>query len=414
MISEQPTSAKATGKPTSAAATLNRVTIPPGHSWNRLPLIGAVLAVLGALLCAILGMGNPKQFFFSWLVSFLFFLSLALGGLFFVLIQYASQGGWGIVVRRIGEIVFATIPVMAALFLPVLLGLHDLYEWSHAEAVEQDALLRWKAPYLNVPFFLIRAALYFGIWSFIAVMYYRGSRGQDTTGDPAVSARLRRLAGPALIVLALTQSFASIDWIMSLTPHWYSTIFGVYFFAGAFVGFIALLSVVAVAMRSAGLLDTMISAEHLHDLGKFLFAFTAFWAYIGFSQFFLMWYANLPEETIWFKARMQGSWMQVSVLLVVGHFVAPFFYLMGREVKRHGATLALGGAWLLAMHFVDLYWQVMPTLHPEGLRPSLLDVGAFLAVGGCFLAAAGWLMRRQALVPLRDPRLAESLAFENV
>lgn len=390
-----------------------RVTIPPGHSWNRIPVIAAACALLGAVVCAILGPGNPKQFFFSWLVSFLFFLSLALGGLFFVLIQYATQGGWGIVLRRIGETVFATLPVMAALSIPVFLGLHDLYEWAHAGAAEHDALLRWKSPFLNVPFFLTRAVIYFVLWSSIAILYYRGSSGQDVTGDPAVSARLRRLAGPALIVLALTQTLASIDWIMSLTPHWYSTMFGVYFFAGSFVGFIALLSVVAVAMRGAGLLDTVINAEHLQDVGKFLFAFTAFWAYISFSQYFLMWYGNLPEETIWFKARMEGSWMKVSLLLLAGHFVAPFFYLMGRSVKRNGATLAAGGAWLLMMHFVDLYWQVMPTLHPEGLRPSVLDVAALLTVGGCFVAAATWLMRRQALVPVRDPRLAESLAFEN-
>jgi hypothetical protein len=387
--------------------------IPPGHPWNRIPAIGAGCALLGAAGCAILGAANPKQFFFSWLVSFLFFLSLAVGGLFFVLIQYASSGGWGIVVRRIGETTFAMFPVMAALFLPILFGLDDLFSWAVPGAADHDALLRWKAPYLNLPFFLIRAALYFVIWSAIALLYYRGSRAQDATGDPAVTARLRRLAGPGLIVLALTQTFASIDWIMSLTPHWYSTMFGVYFFSGAFVGFIALLSVVAVAMRSAGLLDTVITAEHLHDIGKLLFAFTSFWAYITFSQFFLIWYANLPEETVWFKARLEGSWTQISVLLMLGHFVAPFFYLMGRTVKRKGATLAIGGAWLLLMHFVDLYWQVMPTLHPEGFRPSVLDVAALFAVGGCFVAAAGWLMRRQPLVPLRDPRLAESLAFEN-
>src|SRR5918994_1555822 len=388
------------------------VTLPAGHSWNRIPAVAAVCAVLGAGACAILGAANPKQFFFSWLVSFLFFLSLALGALFFVLIQYAAQGGWGIVLRRIGETTFAMIPVMAALFLPLLLGLHDLYEWTHAEAVAADPLLQWKAPYLNVPFFLIRAAVYFGIWSFIALMYYRGSRGQDVTGDPGVSARLRRLAGPAIIVLALTQTFASVDWIMSLTPHWYSTMFGVYFFAGSFVGFIALLSVIAAAMRGAGLLDTVISVEHLHDVGKLLFAFTVFWTYIAFSQFFLIWYANLPEETTWYRARMEGSWMTVSLFLMAGPFVAPFFYLMGRPVKRRGWTLAVGGAWLLAMHFIDLYWQIMPTLHPEGLRPSVLDVAAFVAVGGSFVAAAGWLMRRQALVPVRDPRLEESLAFE--
>ena len=390
-----------------------QATIPPGHSWNRIPLIAGGVAVLGAVACAILGPGNPKQFFFSWLVSFLFFMSLALGALFFVLIQYAAQGGWGIVLRRIGETIFSTIPLMAILFLPVAFGLHDLYEWSHAEAVQNDALLQWKSPFLNVPFFLTRAAIYFLLWSVIAVMYYRGSSSQDAAGNHAVAARLRRLAGPALIVLALTQTLASIDWIMSLTPHWYSTMFGVYFFAGSFVGFIALLSVASVALRRAGLLDTVINAEHLHDVGKFLFAFTAFWAYIAFSQFFLMWYGNLPEETIWFKVRMDGSWMKVSILLLAGHFVAPFFYLMGRDVKRNGATLALGGVWLLAMHFVDLYWQVMPTFHPEGFSPSILDIAALMTVGGCFVGAAAWLLRRQALVPLRDPRIDESLAFEN-
>jgi hypothetical protein len=388
-------------------------TIPEGHSWNRMPMIAAAVALLGAVACGILGAGNLKQFLFSWLVSFLFFLSLALGALFFVLIQYASQGGWGIVVRRIGETAFATIPVMAALFLPLLLGLGDLYAWAAPGAADNDPLLQWKAPFLNRPFFLMRAVLYFAIWSFIALLYYRGSRSQDVSGDPGVSARLRRFAGPAIIVLALTTTFASIDWIMSLTPHWYSTMFGVYFFAGSFVGFIALLSVVVVAMRSAGLLDTIVSAEHLHDVGKWLFAFTAFWAYIAFSQFLLVWYANLPEETIWYKTRLEGSWQMVSLFLMAGHFGAPFLYLMGRDVKRRGATLALGGAWVLAMHFLDVYWQVMPTLHPEGFSPSVLDVAALVTVGGCFVSAASWLMRRQALVPLRDPRLAESLAFEN-
>jgi hypothetical protein len=392
----------------------DQVTIPPGHSWNRLPIAGLALALLGALVCGALGVANPKQFYFSWLVSFLFFLSLALGALFFVLIQYAAQGSWGIVLRRIGETLFATMPVLAALWLPVLLGLQDLYAWAVPGAAANDALLQWKAPFLNVPFFLARAVLYFGCWTVIALVYYRLSRRQDATGDHAVSARLRRMAGPAIIVLALTQTFASVDWIMSLTPHWYSTIFGVYFFAGSFVGFIALLSVVSVAMRQAGLLDTVISAEHLHDVGKFLFAFTAFWAYIAFSQFFLIWYANLPEETIWFKARLEGSWKAVSVLLIAGHFAVPFLYLMGRSVKRRGATLAAGGLWLLAMHFLDLYWQVMPTLHPEGVRLSVLDAAAFVTIGGCVVAAAGWLLRRQALLPVRDPRLEESLAFENV
>jgi hypothetical protein len=397
-----------------AALRPDEVTIPPGHPWNRLPAIGGGIALLGVVLCGVLGPGNPKQFFFSWLVAFLFFLTLSLGALFFVLIQYASQGGWSVVLRRIGETIFAILPVMAVLFLPLVFGLSHLFPWTVPGAADHDALLRWKAPYLNVPFFLFRAAFFFVSWSLIALFYYRGSRGQDVTGDPAVSARLRRLSGPAIIVLGLTQTFAAIDWIMSLTPHWYSTMFGVYFFAGSLLGFVALLSVVSVAMRRAGLLETVISPEHLQDIGKLLFGFTAFWAYIGFSQFFLIWYANLPEEGDWFRPRIEGSWLVISFVLMAGHFLAPFFYLMGRAVKRNGVTLAVGGLWLLAMHFLDLYWQVMPTLHPEGIRPSLLDVAALMAVGGSFVAAASWLMRRQALVPLRDPRIIESLAFENV
>jgi hypothetical protein len=387
--------------------------IPPGHPWNRVPAIGGAVAVLGIVVCALLGPGNPKQFYFSWLVSFLYFLSLAIGGLFFVLIQYASQGSWGIVVRRIGETIFATMPVMAVLFVPVLFGLHDLYPWSVPGAAEHDALLQWKSPFLNVTFFVIRAAVYFVSWSAIAIVYYSRSRSQDVTGDAAVSARLRRFSGPAIIVMALTSTFASIDWIVSLSPRWYSTMFGVYFFAGSFIGFIALMSVLVPAMRRAGLLETVITPEHLHDLGKFLFAFMCFWAYIAFSQFLLIWYGNLPEEAVWYKARITASWKMVSIVLMVGHFGVPFLYLMGRTVKRHAATLALGGAWLLVMHFVDLYWQVMPTLHTEGVRVTALDIAAFAAVGGCFVAAMGWLMRRQALVPLRDPRLPESLAFEN-
>ena len=402
-------------QPTFAEAMVGKATIPPGHPWNRMPLVGAVCALLGAVVCAILGPANPKQFFFSWLVSFLFFLSLALGALFFVLIQYAAQGGWGIVLRRIGETTFVMVPVMAVLFLPVLLGLHDLYSWTVPGAADHDALLRWKAPYLNVRFFLIRAALYFGIWSFMALLYYRGSRGQDVSGDPGVSARLRRLAGPAIIVLALTQSFAAIDWIMSLTPHWCLDHVRRLFLRGFLRG-VHRASLGRRQWRCAGRgCWTRSSAPSTCTMSESSSSRSRRSGPISPSPSSSSWGTRTsPEETFWYKARMEGSWLTVSLFLMAGHFGAPFLYLMGRTVKRNGVTLAVGGAWVLAMHFVDLYWQVMPTLHPEGFRPSVLDVAALLTVGGCFVAAAGWLMRRQALVPLRDPRLAESLAFENV
>jgi hypothetical protein len=216
-----------------------------------------------------------------------------------------------------------------------------------------------------------------------------------------------------MLLYALVVTFSAVDWVMSMDYTWFSTMWGVYIFAGGAFAAMAFLILALNFLRGIGYLQKVVTGEHYHLMGKLLLTFTIFWAYVTFSQFFLIWYANLPEETIWYKERFEGSWLTISLVLLVGHFVAPFFYLMGRTVKRKGATLAAGGAWLLAMHYLDLYWLVMPVLHPEGFGPSPLDLAAFAAVGGCFVAAAGWLMRRQALVPLRDPRLAESLAFEN-
>ena len=297
------------------------------------------------MACAILGPANPKQFFFSWLVAFLFFLSLALGALFFVLIQYAAQGGWGIVLRRIGENDVRDPSVMAVLFVPVLLGLHDLYEWSHAGAAEHDALLRWKAPYLNEPFFLVRAALYFAVWSVIAVCVLPRLARPGRDRGSAVSARLRRFAGPALIVARadpdlrrdrldhVAHAALVLDDVRRLLLR--RLLRRVHRAALGRGGGDA---------RGLGCWTRSISPEHLHDLGKFLFAFTVFWAYIAFSQFFLMWYANMPEETIFYKARLEGSWKTVSILLTVGHFAVPFLFLMGRAVKRNGDRRWRSGA----------------------------------------------------------------------
>jgi len=200
---------------------------------------------------------------------------------------------------------------------------------------------------------------------------------------------------------------------MSLAPHWYSTIFGVYVFAGGFVAGFALLSIVAVALKRSGLVPAL-GSEHFHDLGKLLFAFTVFWAYIGFCQFFLIWYANIPEETIWYRVRLEGGWKLVTIALAIGHFALPFFFLMSRTTKRNPTTLSMAAVWLLAMHFVDVYWLVIPSIEGLGARPGIVDVAALLSVGGAFLAAFAWLSVKSPLVPAGDPRLAESLAFENV
>jgi hypothetical protein len=212
----------------------------------------------------------------------------------------------------------------------------------------------------------------------------------------------------------LTHTFAAFDWLMSLEPHWYSTIFGVYSFAGSLVAGFSFLAIGAVAMRRAGLLPDAFSTEHLHDLGKLLFAFTVFWAYIGFSQFFLIWYGNLPEETLFFRVRLDGGWRAVSILLAVGHFAVPFFFLLSRSVKRNASALVAASVWMLSMHLVDVYWLVLPSIHHQPARPGVVDVAALLAVGGAFVAAFGRALRGHPLVPVGDPRLPESLAFENV
>lgn len=306
----------------------------------------------------------------------------------------------------------ATLPFVALLFVPLLFGMGELFHWAHPEEVAKDPLLQHKAAYLNVPFFLIRTALCFAAWSGMAWWFGRQSRLQDETGDHDITRRMRRASAPSLITFALTVTFFAFDWLMSLDPHWFSTIFGLYFFAGSVMAFFAFLALVVLAQRQ--LLLGLVSSEHVHDIAKLLFAFVAFWAYMAFSQYLLIWYANLPEETSFFAHRLAGSWRPASLVLALGHFILPFFFLLPRTIKRHPRALAAAAVWLLAMHLLDLHWLVMPNLHPHGLEPSLLDVTALVGSLGLFLAAFGRSLWRHALVPIRDPRLPESLTFENV
>lgn len=391
--------------------------LPAEHSWRRLPAIGLVLAVVGLGGSLALGLASEaarRQLWHSWLVGALFALSVALGGLFFVLVQHATQAGWSVVVRRIAENAMATLPFLGLLFVPLLFGMGDLFHWSHAEAVKLDPLLLHKQPYLNVRFFVIRTVAYFVIWSALALWFGRLSRLQDVTGDHELTRRMRRASPVALLLFALSVTFFAFDWLMSLSPEWYSTIFGLYFFAGSAMAFFAFLALVVIAARRTGLLAGVVSAEHQHDIAKLLFTFVAFWAYMAFSQYLLIWYANLPEETVFFAHRTVHSWSLATAGLALGHFVVPFFFLLPRTVKRSPTALAVAATWLLAMHLLDLYWLVMPNLHPAGMAPTLLDATALIGSCGLFMAAFGRALKRQALVPLRDPRLPESLTFENV
>lgn len=391
----------------------DRVALPNQGIWPRLPTLGMAIGVVGLLLTGLLGKGHPADALHSYLVAFLFFLSLGLGGLFFVVIQFLVRAGWSVTIRRLAEHVMATLPLFALLFIPIALGIHEIYHWTHADAVAHDPILQHKAPYLDVGLFHLRAIVYFVIWSAIGLYYWRASRRQDEIGEASITRRLQTLSPLAIILYGLSQTLAAFDWLMSLDPHWFSTIFGVYFFAGSVVGILAVLILLALSLQRAGALHELVTWEHYHDLGKLLFGFTVFWAYIAFSQFMLIWYANIPEETEFFAARWNTGWKSTSIALALGHFVLPFFVLLLRDVKRQRLGLMVVSIWLLAMHYLDLYWLVMPNLHHDGPALALADVTSLIGVGGLFLAVLTRLMAKGALVPMKDPRLAESLLFEN-
>ncbi len=384
-----------------------------GRVLSPLVWAGTGAGVVGLAL-ALAVSGGGAEFYFSWLVAYLYFLSIGLGSLFFVMALFVARAGWGVAIRRIIENTMATLPLFALLFIPVWLGRHELFEWLDPEVVAKSKALQGKSGYLNEGFFMIRALVYFVAWSGLATYFSRQSQRQDETGDPEISRRLRSIAAPGIIVWALTITFAAVDWIMSLTPEWYSTMIGVYFFSGSVIGAFAFSLVAVHGIQARGKLQGIVSVEHRHDLGKLLFAFTVFWTYIGFSQYFLIWYANIPEETVYFMNRSRGTWPVIAKVLIFGHFVVPFFFLMPRAVKRSAKLVVSGAFWLLAMHFFDVYWCVMPVHRPDAALPGIVDAAALLAVGGFFLAAFGYVSSRRALVPLKDPRLPESLTFQNV
>jgi hypothetical protein len=376
---------------------------------------GLVLLIVSVILGFVEG-DSLRRFFYSYLASFGFYLSIALGALFFVLLQHLTRSTWSVVVRRLAENLTGTLPALAALFLvillPMLFGNQELYFWTTAEAAH-DHFVHAKQGYLNVPFFAVRAIVYFAVWILIARHFASKSAEQDRSGDAALSDRLRVLSAPAMIAFAFTTAFAAFDLLMSLHPAWYSTMFGVYYFAGAGIAIFAVLGIVSWAVQKSGRLTHSITVEHYHDIGKLLFAFVFFWGYIAFSQFMLIWYANIPEETIWYKYRMFTSWKWASVALLAGHFAFPFLCLLSRATKRHMAPFLFFCVWMLVMHFVDIFWLVMPEFDQSGASFKLMDVTLVLGIGGIFVAAAARAAQGRKLIPVKDPKLAESLGFEN-
>ncbi len=397
---------------------------------NQTRLVGpsraifATLAIVGLLaLTAGLALGwsrhdQLREFSASYLVNYMFFLSISLGALFFIALHHLVRAGWSVTVRRLSEILAANLPYMAILFLPILvpllLGLTGpYYKWLDPQIVAADKLLQEKLPYLNLPFFTARAVFYFVVWGLLAWFFFKHSTRQDDSGNPALTRRMEKAAPVAMILFGLTLTFASFDWLMSLEPLWFSTIFGLYYFAGAVVGALAALILLALALQRGGIVRQMITIEHYHELGKLLLGFIIFWGYMAFSQYLLIWYANIPEESVWYLARQTGPWAWLTVGLLLVHLLIPFLGLLSREVKRRKMLLGIWAVWMLVAHWLDIYWLVMPTFAPERLPFGMIDLCCIMAVGCLFLAGIVHTAGACKLVPIGDPRLGESLAFEN-
>lgn len=394
------------------------VTIPRASLFNRLPLVLIILSLGVLVFWGIQYTHNPSRAMYGYLFGFIFTLSLGLGALVFVLIQHVTRAGWSVAVRRISEDVIALMPLFILLFIPIALSTHEIFPWTHADHI--DEMLRRKLPYLNEKFFLMRSFGYLLVWAVMGVWFYRVSLAQDFGGRFELTRIMQAVSAPGVIIYGLSLTFASFDWIMSLQPHWYSTIFGVCFFAGCFLFALAFITLIAMCLQNAGLLKNVITSEHYHDLGKLMFAFTIFWAYVNFSQFMLYWYASIPEEIEFFTHRMHNGWEIISWAIPITNFVLPFLLLMSRSLKRIRLGLALNSLYVIAAHLLNIYWLIIPAysdpaIHhgPAPLHVALVDILALFGIFGLFLGAFLFVLARHKVLAVGDPRLKESLAFEN-
>jgi hypothetical protein len=366
-----------------------------------------IIGIIGIAGCVVGFFVDRGHFFHSYLTAYAFWLTIGLGGLFFTMLHHLTNATWSIVLRRISENVMMTLPLLAILFIPIIAGIGELYHWSHHDVIANSPVLQAKSSYLNTGFFIIRAVLYLGIWLFLARGLYKTSLAQDKEHTESQLPRLKKLSAPGMLLFAFTVTFAAFDWLMSLNAHWYSTAFGVYIFSGSLLSALAFITLVTIFLRERGYLSNLITLEHYHDLGKLLFAFTVFWGYIAFAQYFLIWYANIPEETIWYRVRWD-NYRFLSLLIVFGHFVIPFVALISRGAKRNLTVMKIMAIWLLLMHWADLYWVVMPNHPGHALQSVWIDIAAVLGIGGLALWFFARRMTSTPLIPVNDPRLEAS------
>jgi hypothetical protein len=377
--------------------------------WERYQQSFLTAGVAGIALCGAALFFDRSAALASYLAAYLFWLGIALGSLAIVMLHCLVSGFWGFLIRRPLEAAMMTLPLLALLFLPLLFGLGALYPWARPETVAADAVLQHKAPYLNVGFFALRAAIYFTLWIGLAFLLNGCAKRQDEVEDPAPTLRAQSIAGPGLLLYFLSMTFAAVDWGMSLEPDWYSTIYGVMLMIGQGLSTLALAAIAASLLAQVRPLSSLAQPEAFNDVGNLMLAFTMLWAYMSFSQYLIIWMGNLTEEIPWYLHRSVGLWWWCALALILFHFFLPFFLLLSREAKRQSQNLWKIAALVLLMHAVNDAWLVLPALGLANVLRFWVFLPAFLGIGGLWAAAFTWQLKRKPLVPRNNPALAAAL-----
>jgi hypothetical protein len=385
-------------------STMPSVSLALEGRINRARVIALAAGGAAIALAAVTASSDATQFYRSYLLAYLYWVSIALGCLGIVMLHHLVGGGWGLFVRRILESATRTLLPLAVLFVPLLFGLSRLYLWAQPSSVAADPVLIKKQGYLNPQFFTVRAAIYFGAWILLAFLLNRWSAEQDRTASPATQKRLSAMSGPGMIVYGLTVTLAAVDWILSLEPHWFSTVYGMLFMVVQALTAMSFIIIVVMLLSGDEPLRSLASPGKFHDLGNLLFTFVMLWAYLSFAQFLIIWSGNLKEEIPWYVARTTGGWEAVILLLVFFHFAVPFFVLLNRPVKRNPKVLAAVALMMMVMSVVDLFWLVVPGFGLPSPRIHLMDLLAFVGIGGVWIGLFLTQLKKLPLVPLHDPR----------
>jgi hypothetical protein len=380
---------------------------------DRLQSLGLIVGGVGAVLCLLGLFLSPSYFFRAWLVGWVFWMGVALGCQAIFMLHHLTRGAWGLVVRRVLEAASRTLPLLLLLFLPLAFGMRELYEWARPDAVRADAILQHKEPYLNLTFFFIRQILYFLIWYGFAWQLNRISLRQDRSDDPGLTRRMQFISAFGIVGYCLALTFAAVDWLMSLQPHWYSTIYGVYLLGSQGLSALSFLIVFALFLSRREPMAEVLQPRHFHDWGKLLLAFVMLWAYFSFSQFLIIWAGNLPEEISFYLPRTRGAWGVVAIAIALFHFAVPFALLLSRDLKRNARTLTGVAVGMLFMRWVELVWQVEPAFHERNATMDWLYVAAPAAIGGLWLWYFLRELKKRPLLPLHDPYLPEAIAHEH-